>query len=343
LQSDCRLLRLLLRLDSKFSPGDAIMSEGKMDTNIRTKSLWIEAITQKLVIPDPDFCNSLSLQFFAGGILRRVDEQYQHQARLRAMSQELVATKLAEIAVGIARVAKAELGVEMVNVCIMNERAILLYVSTICLHLASLGGTRLFRLDLSSMQLGDQLLRRIMRKLVGADKESSRTCTHLRPAARNNAARLQAPPPYVSLSHVMLRDNALGDLAASALASHLVSCSAVLVLLDLRHNHISIEGTYTLKSSMRKNQTIISPFVWYDDARERCSHGTIVCGWREKTWSLQEAFIAMDSLTEECSRTLCSMETRRDFVPHVSAKSDQAVWAPLVIDLRQQSTKPDSS
>jgi len=204
------------------------------------------------------------------------------------LTHKLIALKLAEIL----RVLNQTKNMSNIEVKPPSQEATFRYIQAVCYHSTQLGGTHLLRINLSALRLKDHVIIDILRKL-GAYIASEGHPLCIPPW----------PKPGDLLSHLVLCNNSLGDIAASLLASKLLPISPVLVLLDLRQNCISACGGHMLNVGLNSNKTILasSRFDMQLDEDAQDENGLIVIGWRDKgRCSSHEILTELTELYRSC-------------------------------------------
>jgi len=210
------------------------------------------------------------------------------------------------------------------------------YVSTSCLHIAQLGGTYLTRLDLSFTQLHDHSISPLVRLLANSTAPAYYTETL---GTKQLPQTSHACGLHNFLSHVVLCKNALGDVAASVLASDFLPMTMVLFVLDLRQNQISAIGGHLLKVGVQKNQTVLNSFIWRGvfDRMQYQVNDMIVCGCRGNKLTIREALDHLDQLPGTFGVVRYpQVRLERTFVPCVIPNQNifGASLAPLLVDVR---------
>ena len=204
------------------------------------------------------------------------------------LTHKLIGLKLAEIL----RVLNQTKKMSNIEVKPPSQEATFRYIQAVCYHSTQLGGTHLLRINLSALRLKDHVIIDILRKL-GAYIASEGHPLCIPPW----------PKPGDLLSHLVLCNNSLGDIAASLLASKLLPISPVLVLLDLRQNCISACGGHMLNVGLNSNKTILasSRFDMQLDEDAQDENGLIVIGWRDKgRCSSHEILTELTELYRSC-------------------------------------------
>ena len=147
------------------------------------------------------------------------------------------------------------------------------------------------------------------------------------------------PKPGDLLSHLVLCNNSLGDIAASLLASKLLPMSPVLVLLDLRRNCISAAGNHILSVGLNSNKTILASSTFDvqlgDDAQDES--GLAVIGWRDKEHdSFYEILTELTELYRFCA---CNCPRQHVQPTHLRLEDDSRV---KILDLKSQFVRAGS-
>ena len=220
---------------------------------------------------------------------------------------------------------------------IHQNQAVLQYIYATCLHCAQACGTHLLRLELPCMRLSDDAALLIVRLLAGMPRIKCSLSAY--PVAdhimQGQKPSLHAPHnfrPHNWLSHLILRDNALGDVAAAALAINIVSIAPILAYVDLKNNQISSSGRQTLKIGTEANKSVLETSSFsHDDCNMRLREealGPIICGWREhENWTIERVGAEIARLEQPGSHYLGILSGML-VDPHVHAPP------PLLVDLR---------
>ena len=252
------------------------------------------------------------------------------------MAEEIIANKLAEVATTVRCVDSARKCVEpsvsfdavavtqtkeMAHLFAARDetevsakwRAALQYICSICSHTTKLRGTHLVHLELSSLYLDDNSFLQILHLLLATNKKQ-KSRIRARGVALHDRQVLPATQffhmqdmlgfPALTipnlLSHLILHHNALGDLAASSIAMHLIPFSPVLANVDLQHNRISRVGMLALVRGVNGNPTVLSvtsPAGW-GYLLDGHMGDSVICGWREHGRGAIKPLLVLKQLRE---------------------------------------------
>ena len=253
-----------------------------------------------------------------------------------AVAEEIIANKLAEVATTVRCVDSARKCVEpsvsfdavavtqtkeMAHLFAARDetevsakwRAALQYICSICSHATKLRGTHLVHLELSSLYLDDNSFLQILHLLLATNKKQ-KSRIRARGVALHDRQVLPATQffhmqdmlgfPALTipnlLSHLILHHNALGDLAASSIAMHLIPFSPVLANVDLQHNRISRVGMLALVRGVNGNPTVLSvtsPAGW-GYLLDGHMGDSVICGWREHGRGAIKPLLVLKQLRE---------------------------------------------
>ena len=253
-----------------------------------------------------------------------------------AVAEEIIANKLAEVATTVRCVDSARKCVEpsvsfdavavtqtkeMAHLFAARDetevsakwRAALQYICSICSHTTKLRGTHLVHLELSSLYLDDNSFLQILHLLLATNKKQ-KSRIRARGVALHDRQVLPATQffhmqdmlgfPALTipnlLSHLILHHNALGDLAASSIAMHLIPFSPVLANVDLQHNRISRVGMLALVRGVNGNPTVLSvtsPAGW-GYLLDGHMGDSVICGWREHGRGAIKPLLVLKQLRE---------------------------------------------